>query len=169
MKGRFLVPLVALLLGGCTVAVTGTPLSATSTDPCSLLTDTEAASLGLRGPGNPNPAQPQLATPPSCTWSSANPDATYDGTLQAFYSTDISIEKHYLTAPAGVERLGGVAWNRYLSPVGDFICDLAVKISDTSFVALSSQSLANPAKACDLAEQAAPVVAGHLPLPRGER
>lgn len=163
MKGRFLVPLVAFVLSGCTVTVAGMPLSATSTDPCSLLTDGEAASLGLHSPGTPKPAQPELRTPASCTWAPASPDATYDSSLQAFYSTDTPIEGHYSTEPAGVDRLGGLDWSRYSSPVGDFICDLAVRLSDTAFVALSSQNLANPAKACDLAEQAAPVVAGHLP------
>lgn len=167
MKGRYLVPLaVGALLSGCTAAVAGTPLPAASTDPCSLLTNAEAASLGLQGPGTPQPAQPQFHTPPSCTWSPADPDAVYGGSLQAFSSADLPIGGYYSTAPTGVERLGGFDWNRYSSPVGDFICDLAVRLSDTSFVALSSQNLADTSKACEVAEKAAPVVAGHLPTPR---
>lgn len=167
MKGRYLVPLaVGALLSGCTAAVAGTPLPAALTDPCSLLTDGEAASLGLQGPGTPEPAQPRFHTPPSCTWSSANPDAVYGGSLRAFSSTNVPLSGSYSTAPTGVERLGGVDWNRYRSPVGDFICDLAVPLSDTSFVALSSQNLGDTGKACEIAEKAAPVVAAHLPVRR---
>lgn len=170
MKARCLVLLAALALaGGCTTTVTGTPspvrgsANPASTSPCSLLTADEAESLGLQSAGVAKPAQPQLRTPPSCTWSSANPDAVYDGSLQVFYSTGGPIQEYYSTAPTKVERLGGLEWSRYPNPVGDFICDLVVKLSDTSFVAVSSQNLANPAQSCALAEKAAPVVARHLP------
>lgn len=171
MKGRYLVPLAlcAALLSGCTVAVSGVALPAASTDPCSLLTDAEAASLGLQGPGTPQPAQPQFHTPPSCTWSPSNPDAVYSGSLQAFSSADLPISAYYTTAPAGVERFGGIDWTRYPSPVADFICNLAVPLSDSSFVALSSQDLADADRACDLAKDAAPLVGAHLPILRGGR
>lgn len=173
MKCRYIVLLaVAGVLGGCTYTVTGTaqPVAGrvtvapqASTDPCSLLTNDEAAQLGLQGPGTPNPAQPQYRTPPSCTWSSANPDASYDGSLQAFYSKDMPIAEYYSTSSTGQEQLGGVTWTKYPSAIGDFMCDLAVALSANSFVALSSQNLADTSHACDIAEKAAPVVAQHLP------
>jgi hypothetical protein len=173
VKGRHIVLFaVAGLVSGCTTTIPGTAqpvpgriavAPTTSTDPCSLLTDDEAAQLGLRGPGTPKAAEPQYRTPPSCTWSSSNPDASYDGSLQVFSSTDIPIGSYYSTQPDGQEQLGGVTWQVYPSAIGDFICDLAVQLSPTSFVALSSQDLADTSKACAIAEKAAPVVAKHLP------
>jgi uncharacterized protein DUF3558 len=173
VKGRYIVLLVAAgLASACTATVAGTaqpaPGGATappraSTDPCSLLTNDEAAQLGLKGPGAPKAAQPRFRTPPSCTWLSANPDASYDDSLEAYYSTDIPIDSYYSGPPTKQEQLGGVTWSVYPSAIGDFMCDLAVKLSGTSFVALSSQNLADTSKACEIAEKAAPVVAKQLP------
>lgn len=166
MKGRYSVLLVvAFLVTGCTVSVSGTPRPAMArgADPCSLLTGAEAAQLGLQAPGTPKPAAPQYRTPPSCIWSPASPDAAYDGSLQAFYATNQAIDQYYTTKSTVRVQLGGVIWDRYPSAVGDFICDLAVPLSASSFVALSSQNLANNAKACAIAQSAAPVVAKHLP------
>lgn len=159
---------VALLVTGCTASVSGMPWPAfgratAGADPCSLLTDAEAAQLGLQTPGRPKPAAPQYRTPPSCLWSPANPDAAYEGSLQAFYATNQAIDQYYTTKSTVRLQLGGVVWDRYPSAVGDFICDLAVRLSDSSFVALSSQDLANTTKACAIAQSAAPMVARHLP------
>jgi len=171
--GRYILILTAALsLGGCTSVVTGTPEAApgrmtvaptASTDPCSLLTNDEAAALSLKGPGTAKPAEPKYRTPPSCSWHSSNPDASYDGTLETLYATDMPIGEYYSTQPAGQENLGGVTWEKYPSAIGDFMCDLAIKLSANSFVAISSQNLSDTSKACNLAEQAAPVVAKHLP------
>lgn len=168
MKGRYSVLLAAaLLVTGCTVPVSGTPSPAAgrswAVNPCSLLTDAEATQLGLQTPGTPKPAAPQYRTPPSCLWAPASPDAAYEGSLQAFYATDQAIDRYYTTKSTVRVQLGGLVWDRYPSTVGDFICDLAVRLSNSSFVALSSQDLADTAKACSVAQAAAPVVARHLP------
>lgn len=172
MKSRYVLALAAAsLVGGCTTTVTGTAqpvpgrftvAPAAATDPCALLTDDEAVRLGFGAPGTRKAARPESLIPPSCTWSTPDPN-DFDDSLQAIYSTDLSIGRYYSAQPTGEEQFGGVTWEKHPSPIGDFICDLAVELSAKSFVALSSQNVGDPSKACELAEKAAPIVARHLP------
>lgn len=169
-KGAAVVAL-ALLAGGCTSAVTGTAqpdpqrvtvTPAASTDPCSLLTSDEAVQVGLIAPGKPKPADLGARVPASCEWASADPDSDLDGSLQIFYSTDLNVREYFSDAPTGQEQLGGVTWDNYPSVLGDSMCNLAVSLSDLSFVALTSQNFAENAKSCDTARKAAPAVAANL-------
>ncbi|HVV13574.1 DUF3558 family protein [Amycolatopsis sp.] len=163
---------VAGLVTGCTTTVTGsaqpvpgrvTVAPADSTDPCALLTTDEAAQLGLAGPGTPKPADRSARVPASCEWRSPDPDASLDDSVQLFYSTDLNIGEYFSQQATAQEQFGGVSWGNYPSLLGDVMCNLAVSLSDTSFVAISSQNFTEPTKACDYARKAAPIVATHLP------
>ncbi|TVT06658.1 DUF3558 domain-containing protein [Amycolatopsis bartoniae] len=167
------VPLISLALtSACTSTIGGTaqpdPARVTvtpqaSTDPCSLLTSDEAEELGLQVPGVPREAEPASRIPPSCNWSSTNPDSELDGSLQVFLSTDLNVREYYSSAPDGQEEFGGVTWDHYPSVIGDSMCDYAVTLAQLSFVTVSSQNFGDTTKACDTARAAAPLVAKHLP------
>ncbi|AIJ20310.1 MULTISPECIES: DUF3558 family protein [Amycolatopsis] len=159
------------LVSACTTTVSGTPQPApgritvapvSSTDPCTLLTTDEAAELGL-GPGTPKPAQPSYRVPPGCEWRSLDPDASLDDSLQAYYGTDQTMEEYFAAQPLGEKQIGGITWQHYSSIMGDWLCNLAVKLGEMEFVVLSGQNLLDPSKSCVVAERAAPIVAAHLP------
>nr|WP_208407075.1 DUF3558 family protein [Amycolatopsis granulosa] len=159
------------MVSACTATVGGTPqpapgrvtvTPAASTDPCTLLTIDEAASLGL-GAGTPIPANPKQRVPAGCDWRPLDPDASLDDSLQAYYGTGQTMEEYFATQPAGEEHLGGITWQRYSSVMGDWLCNLAVKLGEQEFVVVTGQNLLDESKSCVVAERAAPVVAGHLP------
>ncbi|KAA9166842.1 DUF3558 domain-containing protein [Amycolatopsis acidicola] len=163
---------VAVLATGCTAELSGsaqpepgrvTVTPAASTDPCAMLTTDEAGQLGLAGPGTPIAAQPSSRVPASCEWRSPDPEASLDDSVQVYYSTDLNIGEYFSQQPTGQEEFGGVSWGNYPSILGKVMCNLAVSLSDTSFVAITGQNFADPAKACDYARKAAPIVATHLP------
>lgn len=170
---RVTAPLISLaLISACTSTIGGaaqpdparvTVAPRASTDPCALLTSDEAAELGLKVPGVPREAEPASRIPQSCNWSSTNPDSELDGSLEVFFSTDLNVREYYSQAPDGQEQFGGVTWDHYPSVIGDSMCDYAVTLSDLSFVTVSSENFDDPAKACDTARAAAPVVAKRLP------
>lgn len=162
----------ALLAGGCTSSVTGTaqpdPQRVTvaptaSTDACSLLTSDEAVQLGLTAPGRPKPADLGARVPASCEWTSADPDSALDGSLQIFYSTDLNVREYFSDPPTSQEELGGVTWDNYPSVLADSLCNLAVTVSDLSFIALTSQNFGESGKSCDTARKAALLVAKRIP------
>lgn len=167
------VPLAVALLAGCTSTVAGTaqpdPERVTvappaSTDPCSLLTSDEAAQLKLQTPGVPQPEDKASRIPQGCNFKAAgNPDSELDGSLTIFYSTDLNVREYFSSAPVGQEMYGGVTWDHYPSFIGDSLCDLAVSVSDLSFIDLSSQNFTDGSKACDTARAAAAVVAKRIP------
>lgn len=166
------VVLAALLVTGCSTAVTGTPqpdprrvtvAPTASTDPCSLLTSDEATRLGLQAPGSPKPGDKRALIPPSCEWRSSNPDSDLDDSLQIFYATDLNVREYYSAAPTSQEQYGGVTWDNYPGVFGDSMCNLAVTLSDRSFIALFSQNFGDTSKACDTARKAAPIVAKRVP------
>lgn len=157
---------------GCTSTVAGlaqpepgrvTVAPAASTDPCSLLTTDEAEQLGLVGPGVPKVAQPNIRVPAGCEWMSTNPDSSLDNSLEIFYSTDLATGEYFSSQSTGQEQLGGIDWDNYPSALGDTMCNLAVTLSQLSFVAVTSQNFTDSTKACDTARKAAPLVATRLP------
>lgn len=165
------VVVVAGLVSACTTTVSGTPqpapgrvtvAPAASTDPCTLLTTDEAAELGL-GPGTPIPAQPKQRVPPGCDWRPLDPEASLDDSLQAYYGTDQTMEEYFAAQPVGEKQLGGITWQHYSSIMGDWLCNLAVKLGETEFVVVAGQNLGDETKSCAVAERAAPIVARHLP------
>ncbi|TVT62976.1 DUF3558 domain-containing protein [Amycolatopsis rhizosphaerae] len=171
MRGRIAVAGSLLLATACTTAVPGTPhpqtgrvtkVPAASTDPCSVITNDEAAAAGLSAPGEPKPGRPESRVPPGCVWHSGKPDGSTDDEITVFYSTDLPVGDYYPSRPDGHEQFGGITWDHYRGPLGDVECDLAVTLSSKSFLALSGQNYADPAKACDVVRKIAPIVAGHL-------
>ncbi|WP_236790142.1 DUF3558 family protein [Amycolatopsis sp. GM8] len=169
---RLLVVAAALLVAGCTSAVTGMPqpdprrvtvAPTASTDPCSLLTSDEAVQLGLQAPGTPRPEDKSARVPPSCEWRSTNPISEFDDELQISYATDLNVREYFSDAPTAQEQLGGLTWDNYPGVFGDSMCNLAVTLSDRSFIALASQNMTDEAKACDTARKAAPIVAKRIP------
>lgn len=173
MRGRLVASMaVALLATGCTSAVQGTPqpdphrvtvAPKASTDPCSLLTSDEAVRIGLKAPGTPKPEDKAALVPPSCEWNSANPDSEQDGSLQVYYATDLNVREYFSDAATGQEQLGGVTWDNYPSVLGNSLCNLAVTLTDRSFIALTSPNFGDPAHSCDTAREAAPLVARRIP------
>jgi hypothetical protein len=162
----------ALLAAGCTSAVPGTaqpdPHRVTvapkaSSDPCSLLTSDAAVQLGLIAPGTPKPEDRVALVPPGCAWKSANPESGQDNSLEVYYATDLNVREYFSDAPTSREQLGGVAWDNYPSVLGASLCNLAVTLSDRSFVALTSPNFGDPAHSCDTARKAAPLVAKRIP------
>ncbi|HVW40455.1 MAG TPA: DUF3558 family protein [Amycolatopsis sp.] len=172
MRSRWPAVAVLVLAGltaSCTTQISGTPLPgrvtvapAPSTDPCALMTVDEAAELGF-GRGQPDPGKPESRIPPSCTWKSADPDASLDDSIQVFYATKLNIGEYYSHPPEGQEQMGGITWQKYPSFFPDEMCDFAIVLSDTSFVAVAGQNFADSTKTCDVARKVAPVVARHLP------
>ncbi|GAB2980600.1 DUF3558 domain-containing protein [Amycolatopsis acidiphila] len=173
MRARVAVSIaVALLVSGCTNAVPGTaqpdPRRVTvapraSTDPCSLLTSDEAVQLGLAAPGMPQPEDKTALVPPSCEWNSTDPESEQDNSLQVYYATDLNVREYFSDAPTAQEQLGGVTWDNYPSVLGASLCNLAVTLSDRSFIALTSPNFGDPTHSCDTARKAAPLVAKRIP------
>ncbi|NIH83097.1 DUF3558 family protein [Amycolatopsis viridis] len=172
MRWRIAVAVAAAgLVSACTTAVSGTPqpapgrvtvTPAPSTDPCTLLTIDEAASLGL-GAGTSIPVDPKLGLPASCDWLPPGPDGNRDDSLQAYFHTGQSIEEYFAMEPAGEEHLGGITWQRYSYSMGYWMCELAAKFGEHEFVVIASRNWSDESKACVVADRAAPSVAGHLP------
>lgn len=173
MRKRVVAGMVlALLAAGCTSTVGGTaqpdPERVTvapqaSTDPCSLLTSDEAVQLGLKAPGVPQPEDKAARIPQGCNWSADNADSELDNSLTIFYSTDLNVREYFSNAPVGQEQYGGVTWDRYPGILGDSLCDLAVTVSELSFIDLQSENFSDGSKSCDTARAAAAVVASRIP------
>lgn len=173
MRARLPVALtVALLAAGCTSTLSGTaqpdPHRVTvapkpSTDPCSLLTSDEAVQIGLIAPGRPKPEDKAALVPPSCEWNAADPESEQDDSLQVYYATDLNVREYFANAPTSQEMLGGRTWDNYPGALGESLCNLAVTLSDRSFIALTSPNFGDPGHACDTARKAAVLVANRIP------
>ncbi|MFC4005079.1 DUF3558 family protein [Prauserella oleivorans] len=172
MKARVLgVVASAVLLSACaaTVGGNGHPAPAPPSEsrlangqPCKLLTEREAVSLGLVGKGEFRAGEPRNLIPPTCSWAAE--DDRESSRLSAGYETSFSLADYMLgDSPLETLEFGGLKWGRYASVASDSVCLLATELDDTSFVVLVSSDLDDKAKACDLAKTAAPFVASHLP------
>ncbi|WP_158888508.1 DUF3558 family protein [Amycolatopsis anabasis] len=178
-RGKYLVAVVlaaASLLGGCasTVAGSAQPIPGQGpvkppvdpNDPCGLLTPEQAAHLDLKEQGEPQKANPKQRVPPGCRWRAKDEDAKPYAGVSLVYSVDQSLEEYEGgngAAPIEEVEIGGLKWARYPAFLGDDYCDLGVKLSDVSFVMISSENDEDKAKACDEAKAAAPFVSSHLP------
>lgn len=173
MRARALVVAAsAVLLSACAATVGGharpapAPPSETrlaNGEPCELLTEREALSLGLVGEGEFSAGEPNRLMPPTCTWSPQ--DTLEQDGLTAGYEVSFPLADYMDGAqPTETLRLGGLTWGSYPDPLGGgSVCLLATELGDGSFVVLTTSDFGDAGNACELAKAAAPYVSSHLP------
>ncbi|QRP45871.1 DUF3558 family protein [Amycolatopsis sp. FDAARGOS 1241] len=158
-----------LLLAGCTVRVGGAAQPVPGQGPvkrvvdaCSLLDQQQVTALGYREPGKASKASEKQQTPAACLWNSADDTETL-AILGVGWSVDLS-QDDYLQgalAKSQPEQIGGFTWTRYAGFIAGS-CDLYTTLGPKSF-AYVSVDYPDDAKSCQLAKQAVPQVAAHLP------
>lgn len=138
--------------------VTSTPSPATpdlaEIDPCSLITTTDLAQLGLV---EAEPESDTIAGRPLCDWSVPNTSVVVylhptSGIAEINTNRATRVENRTIGAHDGrlVERPNGT-------------CDIDIVVTDTSAVTVSAVTLGRPADACPLVERAATIVEPRVP------
>ncbi|WP_409489333.1 DUF3558 family protein [Amycolatopsis sp. cmx-11-12] len=163
--------LAVLALGGCTSTIGGTAAPVpgqgpviTKAEPCGLLTQQQADSLGVMYPGKERPAKPEQKIPGVCRFQELE-DAPDGVALEISQSKDLSAVDYYAGALPGEKfGIGGFTWTRYATILGPGYCSLATELDAKTFIEVSSDAPGDDnSKACDLAKAAIPAVASHLP------
>ncbi|HWD03070.1 MAG TPA: DUF3558 family protein [Amycolatopsis sp.] len=158
-----------LVLAGCTVRVDGEAQPVPGQGPvkpvvdaCSLLDQQQVTALGYREPGKPEKANPQRLTPASCSWNSADDNATL-AILSVGWAVDLSQDEYLQGAlpKSQPQSVGGFTWTQYTSVLAGN-CDLYTTLGPKSFVYVSV-NYPDETKACELAKPVIPQVAAHLP------
>lgn len=130
----------------------------TGIEPCDLLTDAEAASLGLGAPGEPD----EVGNADTCLWSQSGNGGVTAGVRpdQGFDDLD------YAGDPTSPVRLGEFEGVKIESPNGGKgTCHVVIRVSDSASVQVVAQLKAtstDTAAACERATKAAELIAPKL-------
>ncbi len=160
---------LAVVVSGCTVAVGGSasPVPGQgpivkAVDACSMLDEGQLDALGYEAKGRSVPENKDRNQTAMCLWNTKD-DVEPSAILNVGYTTDIDFNEYIAGAvPKGdPQQIAGFSWRQYPSILSDD-CVLYALLGDKSFayVSVSEPPLE---KSCELAKQAVPQVAAHLP------
>lgn len=170
MKWRTALAVAAVaLVTGCTVTVGGSasPVPGQgpivkNVDACTLLDEAQADALGYEAKGRSVPENKERLQTAMCLWNTKD-DIEPSAILNVGYTADLDFNEYIAGAVPKSEpqQIGGFTWTQYPSILGDD-CVMYAILGDTSFayVSVSEPPLD---KACELAKQAIPQFAAHLP------
>lgn len=159
----------ATVVTGCTVTVGGSasPVPGqgpvvTAVDACTLLDQNQVDALGYESPGRSVPEDKERLQPPMCLWNSKD-DVEPSAVLNIGLASGIDFNEYIAGAVAksSPQQIAGFSWTQYASILPDD-CTFYALLGDDSFayVGVSTTSLD---KSCELAKQAIPQAAAHLP------
>lgn len=161
---------VAGLVASCTSKISGQAVFPEGAEPvrsapqpCDLIPKEWLPALELTE-GVPQKGNPGRMLPDGCLFSASDSNISFGG-VSVYVGTDIKPED-YASDLSELEETtyGGLTWKISKGAGGiEGDCGLLTVLDETSFVQVSSANYTDSDKACDFAEQAAPVVASQLP------
>ncbi|MBA0124761.1 DUF3558 family protein [Haloechinothrix sp. YIM 98757] len=139
------------------------PQGLAAIDPCSLIPEDWLYSFELEE-GKYNEADERVRAPHGCDWRPSGDQIGGRG-VSVRVAGDMAPAKYDADIDSHSEiRIGGLDWR--VSDNSELLeghCFLIHIVDDESFVSVSSMNLSDETKACDKAEEVAPVIAAQLP------